>query len=667
MQPAAPELSTSATDMHRWSAFARVFCLLQAELLTLTVAIGYVTNATPIAQLMGQNNWPSADRNRLLVVWAVLALLLTGVSAFAARRFGLARLTRAAQLLLPLIPISLLPFVLCTDHWFHRPLPYLVVLGIFGFITEACLAPALAQGDRLFDWCGRIAGVVKKRAAWLPLGSVILGAVAYVAYTGYLTVLNHHRFGTGAFDLGIFNNVMYNSLTGQPFRTTIMIGEGSTSFLICHSPYLLYAFLPFYALHPTAETLLWLQAVLLGSGAVMLFFFARTQIAASYSAVIALLYLLFAPMHGAQFYDFHWLTVATPFLLFLFYALAQQRVLLICIATVLLWLLREDLAPGLVLLGMILLLSGVRPKAGLLIAMSSALWFALNKFVIMPSFGEWWFANLYEDLTTPAEKGYGSVIKTLLTNPLFVIPTLISEGKFTYLLHMLVPLALIPARHFKLAMFLVPGALFTILTNAGANYSIRYQYSSHYAAYIFAATVIYFRWLIVTPHPQNGAHRAKPLAALAAVALCMICHSTTFGVVLKPSSFIGGSFPIAFSLTEREEKQLAALRSLKQLIPPDASLTATTRDSPHLSSRKYIYAFSHSRHKSEYLLLNPNSFGMGSTNRDILAALSGNDYGLVKKEMGIMLWKRGHNVEQSAGELQRLRRRLGDRSSAKKH
>src|SRR5690606_13847874 len=217
---------------------------------------------------------------------------------------------------------------------------------------------------------------------------------------------------------------------------------------------------------------------------------------------------------------------------------------------------------------------------------------------------------------------------------------------------MFVPLALIPVRRFKLAMFLVPGALFTILTHAGANYSIRYQYSSHYAAYIFAATVIYFRWLMVAPPHQNGAHRAKPLASLAAVALCMICHSTTFSVVLKPSSFNGESFSIAFSLTDREGKQLAAHWSLMQFSTAKESLTATTRDSPHLSSRDYIYAFSHSRNKSEYLLLNPNSFGMGSTNRDILAALSGNDYGLVKKEMGIMLWKRGHNVEQSAGELQ---------------
>ena len=642
-----------------WSQAALAFSLFQAELLFVTMAVAFSLSSTPGVQLIGQNAWPTGERNLVLDIWALLAALLTAALGVSFRRWGVARPVRAAKAGLPLLPLSLLPVLFTTEHWFHHPLPFLVILGLFGFLTEACLAQAFTthRGPlrRTASWIEGMA----RRAPWLPWATVVSAALAYTAYTGYLTVLNHHRFGTGAFDLGIFNNVMFNSLKGHPFRTSIMLPEGSQSFLLCHSPYLLYAFLPIYALHPAPETMLWIQAALLGSGAIFLFLFAKTQLRPGYAAALSLLYLLFAPMHGAQFYDFHWLTVASPFLFFFFFALARGRPGLIVLSTLLLWALREDTSPGMALLGFILLLSGLRPRAGIFLIVGSTLWFALNKFVIMPSFGTWWFANLYEDLTTPTEKGYGSVIKTLLVNPLYVIPTLLNEAKITYILHLTAPLALIPMRRLRLSVLLLPGALFTVLTHAGANYSIRYQYSSHYAAYLFAGVVVYFATLRRSEVAGPGTSRIRSVSTLLALTACMICHSATYGVVIKPSSFVGGAFPIEFSLTQTEKRNLAALQEIKALIPNDASVTATTKDSPHLSSRLDIHAFSHSQALSEYLVINPSSFGMGQTNRDILVILGSNQYGFVHQARGITLWKLGHHSEETPTQLARLRRRLG--------
>ncbi len=647
------------TDMNptveasRWSKFAVAFSLLHAQLLSTVAALGSLLASPPTLALVQRNAWISLERDRLLAWWLGLALGLTVVIGLIANKRGLDALERASRLFLPLLPISFLPTLLESEHWLRAPLPFLAILAAFGLLTESCVRETLRYFPAPLSGLKRLTGLVVGRAGWLPLATVIAGSLSYAAYTGYLTVLNHLRFGTGAYDLGIFDNVMFNTLAGHPFRTTIMFGSEAKSFLLGHAPYLAYAFVPFYALHPGAETLLVIQAVLLGSGAALLFAFASTQVSQSYAAALSLLYLLFAPMHAAQFYDFHFLTVATPFLFLLFYALAARRTILTVVATLLLWALREDMAPGIALLGFILLLSGARPKAGLLLGVSSGLWFAVNKFVIMPSFGTWWFANLYEGLTTPTEKGYASVIKTLLINPLFALPGLLSEGKLVYLLHLLVPLALIPIRRPRLSVLLVPGALFTVLTEAGANYSIRYQYSSHYTAYIFAAATLFF-----AGQRKRKDHGLRSFSALVAIAGCMIIHSTTFGVVIKPSSFIGGAFPIAFSLTDAEKRKLSAFNELKALIPPDATVTATTNDAPHLSNRLDIRAFGHSQFPSEYLLINPASFGMGSTNADIIAALSAEPYGLLKKVDGITLWKKGHQSPGTKSALDRLRRRL---------
>lgn len=639
----------------------RAVLLLELEIWSLTMAVGVLASSKTREELLSRNDWTSVERNRLVIAWLAVAALGLVIARVVWMRKGEATLARWIRLGLPVIPLSWLPFLLTTTYWFKNPLQYLVILGVGGLVAERCFRAALEE------WTppSFVRGLLRLpgRKPWLPLAVVLTAAVLYAGYTGWLSVLYHHRFGSGAFDLGIFDNVMFNTLKGRLFRTTIMFSDGAQSFLLSHSNYILLLFVPFYAIHPAAETLLWIQAVGLAAGGVMLFLFARTQIRPAYAAVLSLAYFLFAPMHGGQFYDFHWLTLTPGFVFFLFYAIANNRPRLMVVATLLLWSLREDLAPGLVILGLALLLSGLRPKVGAWLAGTSAAWFALNKFVIMPAFGTWWFANLYEHLATPEEKGYGSVVKTMLTNPLVVFSSLVQEGKLIYLLHLLVPLALIPVRRLPLAVLVLPGTISTILTSAGANFSIKYQYSAHYTGYLFAAVVLYFKDLFrtaaVAAPATLRAQRARAPAALLALALCTVCHTSAYGVVLYPTSFVGGWFPPTFELTKEEKKQLAALEEIRKFIPPNATLTATTRDSSHLSNRLDIWAFSHSQRRSDYLLINPSSFGLGPTNKDILAALQTNEYGLFKKVGDITLWKKGHQSPETRAELKRLRRRLG--------
>lgn len=645
----------------------RAVVLLELELWSVTMAVGAVVSEKTREQLLSRNDWGSAERNRLVAIWAGVALVGLACAWFAIKRRGEPSLSRWVRLGLPLIPISWLPLLLETTHWFRNPLQYLVILGLGGLVAERCFRAALEEWTPP-SFIRRLLGL-PARKPWLPLVVVACGAALYAGYTGWLSVLFHHRFGSGAFDLGIFDNVMFNTLKGNLFRTTIMFSDGSNSFLLSHSNYILLLFVPIYAIYPAAETLLWIQAVGLAAGGIMLFLFARTQIRPCYAAVLSLAYFLYAPMHGGQFYDFHWLTLAPGFVFFLFYALAKNRPRLIALATLFLWLLREDLAPGLVVLGLALLLSGLRPKVGAWLAGTSAVWFALNKFVIMPAFGTWWFANLYEHLATPEEKGYGSVVKTMLSNPLVVFSSLVQEGKLVYLLHLLVPLALLPVRRLPLAVLVLPGTISTILTNAGANFSIKYQYSAHYTGYLFSAAALYFRELLAAA-PSGAveartvlarAGRARAPAALLALVFCTVCHTSAYGVVLYPKSFVGGWFPVTFSLTPAEKRQLEAVEELRKFIPPEATLTTTTRDSSHLSNRLHTWAFSHSQRRSDYLLINPSSFGLGPTNKDILTTLKTNEYGLLKKVDDITLWKKGHESPETRSELKQLRRRLGSR------
>ena len=65
-----------------------------------------------------------------------------------------------------------------------------------------------------------------------------------------------------------------------------------------------------------------------------------------------------------------------------------------------------------------MLVTGYRPRIGLLVAAVSTAWFVVLRFYIMEKAGDWWFPSMYEKLFSPGSKGFQSVIKTLASNPL---------------------------------------------------------------------------------------------------------------------------------------------------------------------------------------------------------------------------------------------------------
>lgn len=628
-------------------------------------ALGWVfaLGTADAAALVAKNAWPSAVRDQILVSVGVLwALTLVGTFVIYSRG-AIARALRWGYLLLPVIPLALLPGLFAPHPWRTKPLIFLSILALYGLVAERCFTASATQflplmGPKFAHLSVR--NGLRKVLGWLPLFIVGIASVVYITATGVLTVWNHHGFNTGAYDLAIFDNLMWNAMHGAPFRSSI---DGNGNSLTVHAEIAMVLFVPFYAIHPSSEALLWIQAGCLGLGAIPLYLLAREFVSAGYAVVIALSYLLYAPMHGSQFYDFHWLTILPAFLFLNLYSIVTERHKLTIATTLLLWLLREDVSPGLMMLGLVLAISGYRVRTGLMLAAGSAIWFVLIKFVIMPSIGPWFFDSLYEDLTTPTEKGYGSVVKTLVTNPWFVMQKLLKASKLEYALHILAPVLLIPLRRLALGALLLAPAFFTIFTNSPATYSITYQYSAHCTGYVFLAASFYLGSL---PDP------ARRFGTAAALAATMFCHSTQFGALIRPDSFIGGSIPELIRKRDEEAERLKALSFLRSKIPADASVIATTRESPHLSSRAHIYAFGHSQALADYVLIHPGSFGMGTTNRDILAVLGSGEYGLYDELGDFTLWKKWHQSDATDEAIERLQERLepsygrGDREKLKR-
>lgn len=607
------------------------------------------------AAFIESNTLPALTRNILSgSLGAGAALLGLGAIVFLLlrRREGIPTLRRAGDVILPFSLLFTVPSLFSAYPWSNKPLTFLVGMSACVLMLERLLL----RSQRA--WPTPLGAVLREKLVlpvaaqrWLPLGVVLAGSLFYAIYFSHYTIINHQRLNTTAFDLGINVNWSYNALHGHPARSPVLFGPAGGHFLGNHAIFAMAFWLPIYAIHPGAEVLLIVQATLAGLGATTLYLFAATQLPRWSAVIVAYAYLFFAPLHGPNFYDFHELLPPLPVHFLLYWAIAKRKNWLVAILVPVLWSFREDVAVGLTVLGAFLLITGARPRLGLAIAAASGIWFVLIKFVIMPRYWQSWFASIYKELQAPGTGGYGTVVQTILINPLYFLSTLLRPEKLIYVLHFFGPLALLPTRRAALLLLAIPGFAFSVLTTGYApTISIAFQYTCHSIPYVFASSVLMLRLL-----GQQLEGNLRRRAALGAIALGVLAHSYVFGAILQHSSFIGGFSKVEFSLTPAEQARFDSLKRIAAMIPEEASVAATDRVVPHVAARLDAYTLNNVAFAADYLVLEGEAARGGYPNQHLRKLLETEKYGLVVQENDIYLFRRGHDSPETKGALKSLR------------
>jgi uncharacterized membrane protein len=623
----------------------------------------FTLSESQLDDFLSGNTLDAALRKRtLLQLFAAMTVPLVA-STLIVGRFkadGVHWLTVAADRLAPFLVACFVPTLLNYRQWYNQPLPYLVMLAgvvlllerllwrAFGGSTE--LAGAARGSTPRFEFRPALGAgslpAASLSARYVPLAAVVIAALFYAIYTSYYTILRHRLFGSAGFDLGIFDNLMFNALHGRPFKSTVAVPDGS--YLSNHAEYGMFLFAPLYALRPGSEFLLVLQSTFVGLAAIPLYFFACTQLPRSLAAAIACVYVFYAPMHGANYYDFHWMPQSMLFFFWIFYAIATNKRLAIVLLTMVICSIREDAALGLVATGIFLVIIGFRPLLGATLTGVSVAWFVLVKFVIMPWAGPWWFADIYKDLVAAGESGYGSVVKTILINPNYFVRQLLNETKATYTLHLLAPLAFLSVRHPALWVLMLPGFFVTLMTTGYApTTSITFQYVTHWVPFLFGGAVIALR--------MRGERLGLAAARASVVALCfgVLCHSYVFGSILQHNTFVGGFSRVQFTMNKEERQRYDDLREIAAKIPKDASVAATELEIPHVSTRLDAYTLKVTAGDAEYLLISRSHFDDDARRRVREAAVDA-DYGLVAHKNDFYLLKRNYASPETASALSAL-------------
>jgi uncharacterized membrane protein len=582
---------------------------------------------------------------------------------------GLEAVERVARRLAPLCLAAFVPLLFHWQLWTGpRELTFAVLASGFGLSLQALMRVALSAPPLLpahtrarIDAVRADLAAALARLPWLPAAIVVIAVLRHAIFFSMLTLRNHYNLQTAGYDLGIENNLVWNAAhLNMPLFKTSVIGDASSTHLGYHQTYISYLIAIPYRLYPRPEFLLVLQSILIGAAALPLYAFARRHLGAWTACLVALLCLFYAPLHGSNLYDFHYLPFA-PFFLWTTLALLEaRRDRWAALAIVLTLANREDMSALLVVVGAYLVLTGERPRAGLIVAAIGAAYFVVVKMILMPHFlgGTAAYLNQYKELVPAGEAGFGGVLKTVFANPGFTTTTVLEKDKVLYLMQIMAPLAFFPWRRPIGLLCTVPGFFFTMLaTKYPMLTRLGFQYTAYWTSFLFIAVVANLRWLnraeaaAGTDAAANDVRRSRRAWTVAmAGATLVTCYQ--LGPVFQQNTSWAGFLPLRVDVRPSDDTRHRDLYALIAMIPGDASVAASEMLVAHVSSRKNAHTLQYGAFDADYLLTRtPPAV---ADFEHLAAALRTGRYGLVAERGNFALLRRGAPPDTAEAYLRRI-------------
>jgi uncharacterized membrane protein len=302
--------------------------------------------------------------------------------------------------------------------------------------------------------------------------------VLYILFFASLSIRQHEAFQTYSADLGNHDQAIWNTVHGRLFRLTNMAGLDSR--LALHFEPILLPLSLSYLVYSDPRTLLVLQTVMVGLGALPVFWLAREKLNSDLAALVfPLAYLLFPALEAANLFDFHTVTLAVPFLLYAFYFLQSRRYGLFALFAILAMSCKEDIPLLVAMLGIYIFVFQKARKAGVLTFLGSGCWFYVAVFLISPRFspiGQNVHLERYAYLgQTPQQ-----MVSTIFTRPGVIWEQLMVKARVGhYLWQLLTPVAFTSLLSLQTFLISLPSLAINLLSQYEPMQEVsRYHYAA---------------------------------------------------------------------------------------------------------------------------------------------------------------------------------------------
>ena len=454
------------------------------------------------------------------------------------------------------------------------------------------------------------------RASWCRI-AFALALALYAAVAGTLSVLKYATYHSSLIDLGIFDQVIWNTAHGRYFWDTLdPFQQLHHVFLGQHFSPGLALLAPLYWVAPSVYTLLIVQTLALAASAVPIYLLAARRTGDERIALaFGCAYLCHPSLAYINLFDFHEIAMAAPLLAWAVERFDAGKPRTACLLLLLALLFKEEVGFIVAAFGLFVALAYRRRRLGAALLVLGMAWTAAVVYWAIPAIrgGPYLFTGRYQ----------GGLLQHGSIHPAYLLHFL-SWQKAAYFGWLLLPLLLLPLLGGAAVLLLVPTTAYTVLSTYPMQYDIHYHYAAPLLPLLFSSAV--FGLTRLPP-------RLRPGVALGVLALSL-CAGWLVGPLPGEREFTPGNYRMG----PREQ----AMSHLVALVPAGVALAVDNQMGAHLTERVWVYHFFTGYERSQALLfdLRERSATEAKRQRAVAAIARDPRWRLVAREDDIVLYVR---------------------------
>lgn len=558
-------------------------------------------------------NYVAQDKFAITIM---LIIVFSGVFAFTYYKFS--NVARIMMFMFIYVFFMMSAYNGCSYNWNETAKN---PIGNICFDAVLCFIAVLAflyVKDDIFDIVAEFKIDKKKTNIIVAIVGILL-----FAFVGIITVYRYLTYSNSTFDFGIFTQMYENMKQTGSISTTLERNRVLSHFGVHFSP-IFYIALPIYFIFPSPVTVQLIQAFMVALPVIPIVLISRKYKLSNWMTVGAvLLYALYPATAGGTLYDIHENCFLTFLILMAIWAVEKKKNILTAIMVLLVFFVKEDSPVYIMVLGTFYLFSRKDKKRGLILMVTSAIYFIIATSVVK-SYGLGIMDNRFSNLFYDQQKGLSQLIRTVLVNPGYVISQIVANydangmEKIGYILLMFVPMAAVIFRNgkkYSRFILISPVIVINLLTLYVYQHDITFQYNF--------GSIALMMYLVI----MNMAD-LKPKKAKVAISVAVICA----GVM-----FMGSMAPRLNYYTSKYSQDKATYEKINialSAVPKNASVCASGFFTPHLKNLE-MYDQNHLEETkyTDYLVIDERYTDEKSKFDTVL---SSGQYDLIYNESGII-------------------------------
>lgn len=390
----------------------------------------------------------------------------------------------------------------------------------------------------------------------------------------YLSILRHNRLNSAMYDLGLFDQIIWNIAHGRFFESSIK----GFNYLGDHFSPILIIFAPLYWIWEDVKILLIAQTVIIslsGYYAGLLCHCLTRDI--RLSSIFSFAILGNSNVILVVLFDFHPEVISIPLFTYIVYQFTLKNYNKVLIASLIALTIKEDVSIAITLMGIAFAVLS-REKRFLLLSLIGCVYFILVMKVFIPYFRPKTFTGdyLYLERYSYLGSNLKEIILNIISNPIYPIIKMYKWTKLKVLLRLFYPTLFLSFLSPAFLIVILPILYINWIPNYPPQFALKYQYLNIVVPFIITSSIYGYNKLrqII----KDSGFISKNLTTITSL-LILILTIGNFIILYHTV--------VRFKYFERNYYE-SSFYEVKSLIPKDASLAAPNTFGPHFTHREKI-------------------------------------------------------------------------------